>query len=204
MKKLFLVMLAVGGMLTAGAQNVAGPIWIGGNAGFNSSSPADDISSTNINIGPQVGYMLNERLGVGITLDLSFSNMTDNTNANNEVKMSTNQMTFSPFARYYFPITDNFAFFGQAQIDIAMGSSKTEDQTLGTTSEGSISGFGIGVMPGVEYWFTPAWSMNATLGGIGYGSLTTTNKLNDTESKSSSFGLSGNFWNMGLGLYYHF
>lgn len=204
MKKLFLVMCAVGGMFTAGAQNVAGPIWVGGNVGFNSSSPAEDISSSQINIGPQVGYMLNDQLGVGLTLDMSFNNTTNSTVPGGEVKISSNQMTFSPFARYYFPITDNFAFFGHAQINISMGSTKTEDEVLGTTSEGSISGFGIGILPGVQYWFTPAWSMNATLGGLTYGSLTTKDDLNDTENDSSTFGLSGDFWNMGLGLYYHF
>ena len=69
MKKILLMAAFAVATLTANAQ-----VWIGGGLGFNYEKPKDVDAATIINIAPQVGYVLDEKFGLGLELQLQLFN----------------------------------------------------------------------------------------------------------------------------------
>ncbi len=142
-------------------------MWIGGSMG---------ASDGYLFLGPSWGMMYNDDWAIGATLQLGIGN--------NQVLWN-----LSPYARYYFPITDNFHLFGQGSISI-QGENTNDVKT--TT-------FGIAARPGLEYWFTPRWSVTSTLGGLAY----EVSKVENMDAEGD-FSLAINFSQINFSLFWHF
>lgn len=195
------------------AQEDAGnKMWLGGTAGFASGGHSDkgdntnDYSTMRYNFGPSFGYMLDDKMAVGINLLFSGSSQTDNDAI--ESKTSTSGYNIQPFFRYYFAGADKFKFYGDLRVGFGGGNTKTEDNT-GTSNERKNSTFDVGAYAGAQYWFNPNWSMAADLGVLGYQSMTdfkgqTNNNGESMEEVDSEFGLGGNFATLTFSMFYHF
>ena len=215
MKKILLI--AAGLMLSAGtfAQEGASSgnkMWIGGTAGFNSGGTKDKGDDTNsqstfkYNVGPSFGYMLNEKMAVGINVMFGADNSTQN-NAT-EDKTANSGYNFQPFFRYYFAGSDNFKFYGDLAVGFGGGNTTWSDNT-GASNESKYGTFDLGVTAGAQYWFTPDWSMASSIGLLGYNSHTSNKGQTDAAGKSkenvtSDFGLNATFSTLNFSFFYHF
>ncbi len=177
-------------------------MWLGGNAGFMTNNVKDGSSSSAYMFGPQVGYMLGEKAAVGLNLIVNGTTVNQNDNQENVTKMTG--WTIEPFFRYYFAGTGDFSFFGDAKIGFGGGNttlSEKDQEDLKST----YSNFGINLAPGVQWWFNESWSMNASVGVLGYNSQTDNTDLDkEFQTTTNNFGLIAGFNTLDIGLYWHF
>ena len=177
-------------------------MWTGGNVGFMTNNVKDGSSSSSYVFGPQVGFMLGEKAGVGI--NLNFNGTTTNQNNDDNDKTVMSGWTVEPFFRYYFAGTGDFSFFGDAKIGFGGGNTKMTSDSDPET-ESPYSNFGINLAPGVQWWFNESWSMNASVGVLGYNSQTdNTDRDEEFQTTTNSFGLMAGFNTLDIGLYWHF
>lgn len=210
MKKLLLLSLGLimaVGLQAQGEETAGNKMWIGGTAGFGSSSVKDGESSSGYQFGPQFGYMLNDKMGVAINLLVNGGTNKQNNANNDEVKMSG--WNIEPFFRYYFAGAGNFKFFGDALVGFGGGKTTWSADDMPEDGESKYSTFGINVRPGVQYWFNDNWSMLTTIGVLGYNSQTDNigeedGAGNSLEETTSDFGIAVDFSNINFSVYWHF
>ncbi|TRX71317.1 outer membrane beta-barrel protein [Carboxylicivirga sp. M1479] len=92
-----------------------------------------------------------------------------------------------PYFRYYLGVTDNFKFFGDGAL--AFGGNDDSSQ------------FRIQVRPGVQYWFTPKWSLAAATPVLSFHSVNYDDD-NREDISTSFFGLDAT--DLSFSLYFHF
>ena len=162
MKKVLLV-AAVMVMAVCGVQ--AQGKWYVGTTGIGATSGHPLFTgvmfqgdNTAVGIAPEVGYNFSDNLAFG--LGIGFASW------GNE----TSSFGINPYVRWSFWKKDNFAFYLQGDIQYTtfkMGPAKTNT-------------FGIAVLPGVSYSFNEHFSMNCSVGSLGYAK---------TKDMDGSFGL---------------
>jgi len=148
--------------------------------------------------------MLNENLAVGLQLGLNGSS-TETELLGVTTKVSDNTFGATPFVRYYKWIGDNFGIYGQFDVAFSSGTQKTE-VTDQATVESKTSAFGVGIRPGFQYWFQDNWSVNASVGFLGYESNSVDGPVDGDvdEITASGFGATLDFSTFNLGFNYHF
>jgi hypothetical protein len=148
--------------------------------------------------------MLNENLAVGLQLNLNGSS-TENGLLGVTTKVSDNSFGATPFVRYYKWIGDNFGLYGQFDVAFSSGTQKTE-VTDQEDVESKTSAFGVGIRPGFQYWFQDDWSVNASVGFLGYASESVDGPADGDadEITTSGFGATLDFSTFNLGFNYHF
>lgn len=208
--------LLIGGSLSASAQLSAGHIMLTGSAGYTSGKDGTGDRSnvrTTGRISPQVGYFVAENLAIG--LGLSYSGDTymrqDKSNSGNGTSAITETsvaLTYGPFVRYYKPVGERAAFFGQLGLNIG---NVTDSQKLeGSNFEGQkadkdvkYSLLGASLSPGFTFFPTDHFGLEISMGGLSYGRSKLKDKPEGTEvpdtweddntetSLDASFGLQG-------------
>ena len=211
MKKVVIVamalLLSVGLQAQGEKQSNSTKMWVGGNAGFNSSNTKDAESYSQWRFGPTFAYMFNDDMAVGVNLYLNGWTQKQNNNENDIYK--NNGWNVELFYRYYFAGAGNFKFFGDGLVNFGGGKMKYESDDTNSNSESKTGNFGIGVRPGFQYWFTPNWSITSTIGYLGYSSYTDnkgeTNAAGEsTEVKTNDFGINVDFSTVNFSFFYHF
>lgn len=178
MKKLILMFaLILSVVVMAQEEKESKGMWIGGTVGFTSNG--GDADSSSWTLGPQWGMMIGESTGIGVNAFV----MGDKNGGN-----STTSWEIAPYYRKYFGNGD-FKLFADGFVAFGGG----ED----------MSSFGVGIAPGVQYWFNSKWSMAAGAGALEYSS-TTTNKDLVNEETINTFDLGINFASVSFSLFYHF
>ena len=110
-----------------------------------------------LGIAPSVGYFLLDGLGLGIGLDYTFNQVRKGEGERNE----DSDILFGPFARYYFPLTDDMAFFLEGSF--GFGNSR-DDMEIGGQPQNirtNITALGIG--PGLTIFSTSSIGIEALL-----------------------------------------
>lgn len=176
MKKFIAAVVVALSTLTASAQ-----VWVGGSLGFSVTDYEGSSSSiTNLTIAPTVGYKLNEKWEIGLSLEETAIFAGDNVNA----------FGITPFARL------NFFNSGRATIFVDGGFSvSTQNYNSSYIKTDSHTGFGIGFRPGVKFELSKNISLEAKTGYLGVKVVT------DSYTK---FGLGVNNEDLSLGLVYEF
>lgn len=144
-------------------------MWIGGGMGFGSQSSLDYTFI------PNFGLLFAENMGAGITLNLS--------GGDNQF-----QWGLEPYFRYYIPVVEQFKFYGDAFFGVGGGDTNT------TVDGGNYSTLDFGVRAGLQYWFTPRWSMAASTNILTYNS----------RDNNGEFGAGLSFNSLNLSLFFHF
>ena len=207
MKKTILIVAATLATVVASAQT---KMWIGGTAGFSTQtkgallSTADDAKTTGGTFGPQFGYWVNDNIAVG--LGLSYSSSDTKTGSASD---KTTGFAVKPFARYYKKM-DKFALYGELSVGIGSGKHTTNTGVSGASDVSNDSkSMNVNLGPGVQYWFTDNWSMNTSIGLLGYRSNTDVKGASDASGNQVDrtdsgivFGLDMTTLNFGLN--YHF
>lgn len=229
MKKI--LVLAIGLLFTVAVNAQDKKMWLSGSMSISSVTPNDQVDTkiSNMSFGPGFGYWINENLTVGLGLGLSGLKTTDGIE---EIGLDLdgdgseeflaydtkkeNQILIAPFMRYYKGIGDNFKLYGQVTIGIGSGTTSWEGVLINgvegadfDVDDVKFSTLGLNVAPGIQYWFSDNWSMNAEIGVLGYNSRTDKDAgINEdgeeVDVKSSSIDLGLGLNNIRFGMNYHF
>ena len=179
MKKLLVIAMALVLAATVLAQDEAEntgsnshdnhKMWVGGEVTFGAMSDLD------FTFGPSFGIMVARNMAVGGTLMFSSGN-------------SAYEWGLEPYFRYYLPVSDQFAFYGDAYFGFGGGDSNTD------FDGGDYNFLDFGARAGLQFWFHPRWSMAASTDVINYSSVN-----NDGE-----FGAGVSFNSVSFALFFHF
>ena len=192
------------------AQTSAGTLFVGGGLGFSSSSSkitaksggttvdVDGPKGSEFSILPGVGYFVADKLAIGLDLSFATGSLKE-TEANGDYEKSTSTtIGFTPYARKYFMVADNFGFTGTLGVGVAFGSSKEEVRAGSTTvtNDGpKVTALEIGVTPGLVFFPTNKVGLEANFGFVGFSSRTSKADLgggDELKVTSSTFGLNAN------------
>ncbi len=186
-------MFALVGITTTQAQGFKGKWFLLGEAGY---STAADGKIKNYSILPVVGTFVAPTTALGI--GVGYLGSKNETLANVVNKDQT--FIVQPLARKYWGLSDNFLIFAQAAVPLTFGKTTVENDA--GKVETKVNGYGLQLSPGVDYFFTSHFSMEASFGLVGWTAV----KPKDGET-SNDFGIGVNsgFQNgLKLGLKYIF
>ncbi len=180
---------------------------IGGSVGFsvsNSKSTTDGTTNegpsyTNIRLMPDIEYMLAENVSIGGQIGFSFDKTNDD---DNNYKSSLFMFEIAPYARMYFPLSENIEFFGEGGVAFARGTEKITFD--GNTNDGNIyTDFSLGVAPGLRYAISEKLKLELRAGYLGY-MFSSVNDNGDPETvvKYNDFGLNINLSTVAFGIKY--
>lgn len=171
MKNLWVCMLCLScGVSTVKAQNVfpqtakeiqhdhnhEGRLFIGGAMTYWKNK--DDHSEL-FDFCPEVGYLFNDRWGVGLLLGCEHESKTDN-----QTKTTSNAFKISPFVRYYYIHNGPFNLF----FDSGFGLNWSKEKTRQTHCTETRNGFETGIRPGACVDLTEGLCLCMRMGFIGY------------------------------------
>lgn len=190
MKKMIVVaVLGLIGTQFANAQVKKGNILLGGTVGVASGSSKvedtdDKVTTTRFNISPKVGYAVSDKWVVGVFANTQFSTVKNKT-ATADTKQQTNSIAPGIFVRNYHNIGESkFAFFGEANVSYAFGSTKLD----GTKTQ-SISAIDANVVPGIAYFVTKRFNIEGVFGGINFNNEVVKAEPTGTEITNNTFSL---------------
>lgn len=145
MKRIKLLLLAALFVSFAGvtnAQTEKGKVMMGG--GFALSSADTDVegqdqedSNLLINFTPKIGYFFGDDIAIGLGIEFTHSSV----EISGQKEVGTDLIA-GPYARYYFPVGENSAFF--AELDVVFGTLTAEVNDF----QQSTTMYGVGVGPG--------------------------------------------------------
>lgn len=201
------------------AQIKTGTLYLSGRADFsqeknnNTEIKNQDFSITptvgvfvapNLAIGTGIGYAENRREYIDIFSWVSY----EYTKYKSVIKM--NAFIAAPFIRKYWTLSDNLYFFGQLEAPIQIGKRTVEVQKDHTTMVGTYSqytsneqkytSFGVNVKPGVDYFISKNWTIEATIGEFGYNNM----KIKDQEKGTDDLNFGLNLSSVTFGVKYVF
>lgn len=198
MKKIILSLL-VAGVMTTNAQDLGFAkknIALTGSLGYNSTDNGAAISTKTSTFGimPSIQYFIQDN--ISLNAGLGFQSNTTSTGGTNTFEGTS--FGFGVGANYYF-MKGQFSPFLGLGITYDMGTQKTPPSTIET----KVNTLGINLMPGINYFLAKNWAINATVGRLGFNSVSTT--VGSAASVSSSdFGLNVNLASVGFGVSYVF
>jgi opacity protein-like surface antigen len=167
----------------------AGDVFVTGSIGIGSESTGDDKTNS-FNISPKVGYFLMENIAVGGALGYT----SGKTESPGIPDVKTSEFSIGAFGRYYVTPASSFSIFGEVGVDYIH--SKIEAAT-----EDNSNAFRIGLAPGVNYFVSEHFALEAKFGILSY----RTDKPDaDGVEKTDSFNFGLNFTDINLGLIYRF
>jgi opacity protein-like surface antigen len=202
MKKVLLTAVAVFAFSFANAQDSSasgsgfskGNLFISGSVGV-TSEKTGDVKSTGFNFSPKAGYFVSNNIAVGVAL--GFDSTKDDNGVNTIVK--DNNFSVGAFGRYYFTPSSQFSVFGQLGFDVNSTKSTTDVTVANvtTSTESKANGFGVALAPGVSYFLSNHFAIEASWGVLNFNS----NKpdvANADTTTNVDFGLNLNDLNFGL------
>jgi opacity protein-like surface antigen len=199
MKKVILTVAAVFAFGFANAQDKKensgegfsnGDVFVSGSFGFGSEKTGDEKIS-GFNIAPKVGFFVADNIAIGGKLGYASTTRTDAPSPD----FKTNEFTVGAFGRYYATPSSQFSIFGELGFDYVSGKQEQGANEL------KRDGFDIAVGPGVSYFLSSNFAMEASWGMLGYST-----RKNDTPNAeaTNSFGLNVNLSSINFGLVYKF
>lgn len=167
-----------------------GDIFISGSVGYGTDKTGDAKEST-FNFSPKAAYFVTNNIAVGV--NLGYTSTKDETSPQ-EVK--TNSFEAGAFGRYYFTPASKFSIFGQLAAGYVTNKTEVEGQ-----GEYKSNGFNVGVAPGVSYFLSKNFAIEATFGILGYN---TSKPDVDGAESTDSFNIGVNMSDINFGLVYKF
>lgn len=221
MKKLLLAgAVALFGL--SGAQIKTGTLYLSGQAGFSQEKNNNtEIKNQDFSVIPTMGIFIAPNVAVGAGIGYSGNRReyvdfiaspisSESKRYRSVVKM--NAFTAAPFIRKYWMLSDNLYFFGHLEVPIQIGKRTLDTQleyvsyTYGYYYSESISleqkytSFGVNVKPGVDYFISKNWTIEAAIGEFGYNNM----KIKDHENGTDTFNFGLNLSSVTFGVKYIF
>ena len=212
-KAIFTLAMAVFA-LAANAQFVAGgSLSFSHNGGNLNTDPASAVvladeaadATTMFSICPKVGYQLNDKVQVGLSIGINYdygrnygtaASLLQHADNNYDEYTSTTQwlFAFNPYVRYNVTNIGKCTLFCEAQLGVEVlptSSSYNNDNggSHSTTTDGEVSGYSIGlkVVPGLNYRLSDHCSLDlyVNLAGL-YGNYTSMKHESSSVTRTSS------------------
>ncbi|WP_330442069.1 porin family protein [Flavobacterium sp. C4GT6] len=196
MKKVLLSLAAVFAFGLANAQETEnngfakGDVFLSGSVGFSSESTGD-VKTNGFNITPSAGYFVSENIAVG--LSLGYTSTKDEAPNREDIKYS--EFGIGAFGRYYFTPANKFSLFGQLGVGYQNG--KYEQGSTEVKSDG----FNVAVAPGINYFVSEHFALEATFGILSY---STSKPDFDGAESTDNFDFGVNLDNINFGIVYKF
>lgn len=176
--KLFLIaLLFVGWQASVYSQLGQGTFKVGGEFTVSSAqektksnnNTSDGPTSTSFVVMPELEYFLAENFSAGLGIGYSFDKATT-TSGSTEYTSKRGLFHLNPYVRKYFPLGNQVAFYGQAGLGFAAGTTKHETKvgSTTTTTETNSSSLSLGITPGIILNLSEKISIEAGLGFVGY------------------------------------
>ena len=200
MKKIILSLTALLSIAFVNAQSKSegfskGSIYVSGGFGFNSTNDKDtELKSSSYKFSPSAAYFVTSNLAVGAKLN--FGGGSKDVQVNDTTTATTKNSTtgFGVFGRYYFTPASKFSVYANLGVDYNSTKPNTDDDF----KENEL---GIAITPGINYFLSNHFSMEASYGRLGY----TSTKSNVSGAKgTTSFGLDLDLSTISFGLNYKF
>lgn len=173
------------------AQINTGTVYISGEIGYNTYENKNQYTKQQIlKVIPTAGIFVAPNLAIGTGLGYTHSKL-DYTQAlysgsyitHIDYTGKTNAVTVAPFIRKYWALSSNLYVFGQLQVPMEFGKLQQDGfvtdvyeptgyvnyQTL--SNERKHTSVGVNIKPGLDYFLNKNWSIEATIGELGYRSL---------------------------------
>ncbi|MBN9283156.1 MULTISPECIES: outer membrane beta-barrel protein [unclassified Flavobacterium] len=195
MKKIILTVAAVFAFGFANAQEEAkgegfskGDVFISGSVGVNSAKQGD-VKENGFDISPKAAYFVTNNIAIGAKIGY------ETLKKENEVATTLDQNTFKVgvFGRYYTTPATKFSLFGELGAEYWMGKDKLTDTKVNT--------FDIGFRPGLSYFVSNNFALEATFGNLSYNSAKA--DVDGAEAKNT-FDLNLNLSSIKFGVVYKF
>lgn len=218
MKKIVLVS-AVALFSLSNAQIAKGTAYLSGQVEYNhnennqfTEKRKEDI----VKILPTAGYFVAENLAVG--LGIGYKSAVTKYEVGNaaisnllEIKDTDNAFVVAPFVRKYWTLSDKLYIFGQLQVPLEFGQQKFDansniemgDPQLAPSfsSKNNYTKIGVNIKPGLDYFLSKKWSIEATFGEFGYN----TNKRDlDGAKRQNNYKFDVNLASVTFGVKYVF
>ena len=188
MKKVLIIAAIAGSALTTNAQFTKGDKFTSTSFGYSSTTQGDAKSST-FNLAPSVGYFVSNNWSLGLEVGIG-SNSSELASVKS---VDESSFAFGAHANYFFTPAEKFSFFANIGFDYMSMNDKIAKET--------ISGFGISVVPSVNYFLSNRLAMQASYGSLGYATM----KSDATGAEAvNNLGINLDMSSIGFGLTYKF
>ncbi|GEJ44289.1 MULTISPECIES: outer membrane beta-barrel protein [unclassified Chryseobacterium] len=185
MKKI-LLMGAVALFALSNAQIAKGTSYLSGQVEYYHKEKNEFEAKTKddvIRILPTAGYFVDSNLAIG--LGVGYKSAVTKYTVNGfeflntiEIKNTDNAFVVAPFVRKYWTLSDKLYIFGQLQVPLEFGNEKLDFNSEGDggdpilsapfTEKNNYTNIGVNIKPGLDYFLTKNWSIEATVGEFGY------------------------------------
>uniref|UniRef100_UPI004049CDEC outer membrane beta-barrel protein n=1 Tax=Gelidibacter sp. TaxID=2018083 RepID=UPI004049CDEC len=161
-----------------------GDIFFSGTANY-TSSKTDDVKDETFAFIPRVGFFVADNIVIGGQVGYGFSKE----KFDGEEVGNDQLFIVGAFARYYNKPANQFSLFGQLSVDYLSLNDKISDAKA--------TGFGVTIAPGISYFVSDNFALEATVGLLSYNSV----KPDGGES-TNTFDTGLDFSNVSFGLVY--
>lgn len=197
------------------AQGQFGPgLFTGGQAGLTIKTSKSESGSTTVdgptiatvNISPSIGYFFTEKIAAGLRFGYTRGSSTEDIGSI-ESKTSSTGLGVELFGRYATAIggSDNFAFLGELNAGYGSVTGKVETGSVSVDMD-PMSLITFGIQPGILFFPSPKYGIEASLGNI-FGISSTTekdaNNKNNKETSTTINILDFNTMGLEIGFYYY-
>lgn len=200
--------LLVGAVALFGAVNaqvatsvegfVKGDTFITGAIGY-TSEKQNNFEENVFTVAPSVGHFVSPNIAVGARVGYTNGTMED-TFATVVVSEEVDAVNAGVFGRYYTTPASKFSLFGELNVNYA-SAKYTENNGITAATETKYNGFNFGIAPGVNYFISKNFALEAAVGVLSYSTMK--EDVAGAEAVDTfNFGL--NFTDVTLGLVYKF
>ncbi len=200
--------LLVGAVALFGAVNaqvatsvegfVKGDTFITGAIGY-TSEKQNNFEENVFTVAPSVGHFVSPNIAVGARVGYTNGTMED-TFATVVVSEEVDAVNAGVFGRYYTTPASKFSLFGELNVNYATAK-YTENNGITAATETKYNGFNFGIAPGVNYFISKNFALEAAVGVLSYSTMK--EDIAGAEAVDTfNFGL--NFTDVTLGLVYKF
>jgi len=198
MKKKYIVLTIL--LITTSVSHAQ--LFIEGNLGVNYNTNKGTVgvndernSSFTFGVAPKVGYRLNDRLALGVSMSYNRNNLTHRYMINPDQekqwqKSFSSQFGFSVFSRYQLFSIKKLNVLAESSLGITKGISKAKQTTIAVFSSGSYNSMNINVYPVVSYDLTGRVSILAIcdFARFGFSTGSSKNEMTGIKNSGSTFG----------------
>lgn len=180
--------------LVAASLSANAQVYVGGGLSVHSYDNASDYKKNTIEIIPEVGYNIDDKLAIGAEFGYSHTGF--------EGDVKSDMFKFEPYLRYTFAKWNNVSLFGEFTVGYQYDKASVEKEVAGQDVEVSTktNTWSVGVRPGVSVDVTNHLSFVTRFGWLGYKN----SKVKDADKSQGDFGLDVTANKIQFGLVYNF
>ncbi len=200
---LFCIMITSEAQIEKGMKVLTGAVSYNYYKNSSTNTPPTKNTSSGFSINPQIGFLLNDKFCIGISVPFSNSYATYNNGFSPALKTNFTSYGLAPYARYYKGLSDKFYFFANASIGFGLTNASSKN-TAGLAYKGSGYYYSSGLNFGLLYFISPKVALETTLAGVNYYHSGYKVNLYPTVDRSSEFSARLMPNGLSLGLSYYF